>query len=631
MTFAHPGWFLWLLLLPLLTGVAIVVSRQNRKRWHVFVSERLRPALLKRLPAWPLWLSFAFLLLSLALMLGALARPQADAGTRTEKTRGRNLLFVLDLSRSMRVTDVKPDRLAQAKAAIYEILESRPNDRAGVIGFAGTPYLFTPLTVDHNAVRETVGQLDETWIPTGGSNLTAALQLSVDTLKKTGVKQNALVVLSDGEEHEPGLAKAIAEAEKAGIYIFAIGVGTEDGDFVPSDQFSDGKLRDHRGNPVLSRLNPEVLRQVASETHGRFALAGSGADIPALVREGMAGMEEFELQGRQRKVYVEFYQWLLLPAVLCLMAAIFAGTRWRGIATGAAMLLVFMPHDVRAASTETISRQQLGKAFEAYRQSDFRTARSAYSGALLSKDPAVEANAHAGLGDTLFQLGWQSLAKEGETYGADPESPPNLEDFDKLVLAQLAKWKASNPPETGESEGFILFDDLIVNWTDAIRHFDSTLAHQPANSDVKHNRELVVRYLDRLRELLKDQSEQAQQQLPKPQPKSGQGKPEKQQPGDGGKGDEDQKGRQKPGEGPQGEQQGEKPDDGGEKKDDQGQGGDEKDDKDKKKNEGEQNDGGKPGETPEERARRILSEKSDVQKGPLGPGRFEPRRPEKDW
>jgi Ca-activated chloride channel family protein len=629
MTFAHPGWFLWLLLLPLLAGVAIVVSRQNRKQWHAFVAERLRPALLKRHRAWPLWLSFAFLLLSVALMLGALARPQADAGTRVEKTRGRNLLFVLDLSRSMRVTDVKPDRLAQAKAAIYEILESRPNDRTGVVGFAGTPYLFVPLTVDHNAVRETVAQLDETWIPTGGSNLTAALQMSVDTLKKTGVKQNALVVLSDGEEHEPGLSKAIAEAEKAGIYIFTIGVGTEDGDFVPGDNFSDGKLRDNRGNPVLSRLNPAVLRQIASETHGQFALAGSGADIPALVREGMAGLEEFELQGRQRKVYVEFYQWLLLPAVLCLMAAIFAGTRWRGIAAGAAMLVAFLPHDARAASTETISRQQLGKAFDAYRQNDFRTARSAYSGALLSKDPAVEANAHAGLGDTLFQLGWQSLSKEGEAYGSDPESPPNLEDFDKRVLAQLAKWMASDVPETGESEGFTLFDDLVVNWTDAIRHFDSALAFNPADSDVKHNRELVVRYLERLRELLKDQSEQAQQQLPKPQPKPGQGQGDpEEQPGGGGKGEEDQKGAQQPGEDPQGEGEKEQPGDGDEKKDDQGQNGDEKKDQ---KGEGEQDDGEKPGETPEERARRILSEKSDVQKGPLGPGRFEPRRPEKDW
>lgn len=628
MTFAHPGWFLWLLLLPLLAGLAIVVSRQNRKQWHAFVAERLRPALLKRHRAWPLWLSFAFLLLSLALMLGALARPQADAGTRVEKTRGRNLLFVLDLSRSMRVTDVKPDRLAQAKAAIYEILESRPNDRAGVIGFAGTPYLFVPLTVDHNAVRETVGQLDETWIPTGGSNLTAALRLSVDTLKKTGVKQNALVVLSDGEEHEPGLSKAIAEAEKTGIYIFTIGVGTEDGDFVPGDNFSDGKLRDNRGNPVLSRLNPEVLRQVASETHGRFALAGSGADIPALVREGMAGMEEFELQGRQRKVYVEFYQWLLLPAVLCLMAAIFAGTRWRGIATGAALLMIFMPQDARAASTETVARQQLGRAFEAYRQNDFRTARSAYSGALFSKDSAVEANAHAGLGDTLFQLGWQSLSKEGEAYGADPESAPNLEDFDKLVLAQLAKWMESTPPETGESAGFTLFEDLVVNWTDAIRHFDSALALQPANSDAKHNRALVVRYLERLRELLKDQSEQAQQQLPKPQPKPGEGEPDE-QPGGGGKGEEDQKGPQKPGEGPQGDKEEQKPGDEGEKKDDQGQGGGDKEKNDKDKED--QGEGEKPGETPEERARRILSEKSDVQKGPLGPGRFEPRRPEKDW
>jgi hypothetical protein len=161
---------------------------------------------------------------------------------------------------------------------------------------------------------------------------------------------------------------------------------------------------------------------------------------------------------------------------------------------------------------------------------------------------------------------------------------------------------------------------LIVNWTDAIRHFDSTLARQPANSDVRHNRELVVRYLKRLRELLKDQSEQAQQQLPQ----LGEGEPK---PQSGSNGDSKTPGQ--PGEGNQGGQQDPPPGDGGDQQDEQAPDAGERDDKDKPSDDGPEDE--KPGETPEERARRILGEKADLQKGPLSPGRFQPDRPEKDW
>ena len=618
MTFAHPAWFALLVLVPLLAAGAFAASRLRRHRWHVFAAERLRASLLKRGNPWPRRLSFTLLLGALALLLGALARPQGDAGTRTETTLGRNLLFALDLSRSMRTADVKPDRLAQAKAVLYEILDAQPNDRVGVVGFAGSPYLFSPLTVDHAAVRDTVATLDENSLPTGGSNLAAAIRLSIDTLKKTGQKHNALVLLSDGEELDSDLASVIGEAESAGIYVFAVGVGTTEGGFIPQANAFDGKYRDLYGNPVFSRLQPDGLRKIAAETHGRFATAGSGVNIPALVREGMAGLDAFELKGRERRVFVEFFQWLVLPAVIALMAAIVAGTRWRGFALVplAAAVLALAPQDTRAATAD--ARAALQGAFSAWRENDFCTAREGYSKALLSPDPAVEANAHAGLGGALFQLGWQSISEDGQPYGHDPEEKPDMDRFDKLVLARIAEWLRSPAPEGGESKGFSRFHSLLLDWTDAIRHFDSALAYNPGDADARHNRELTQRYLDRLQELLKDQQEQLQQQVPQPkqngkgdkQPKSGQGEGE---PQDGS------------GQGEQSEQ----PDKGGKEPQDQGEKPDDR--KNGKPDDGDKDDGAKPGETPEERARRILAEKADMQKGPLAPGRFVPRRPEKDW
>ena len=114
-------------------------------------------------------------------------------------------MIALDISKSMRVSDVKPDRLTQAKIVIYELLEAMPNERIGFIGFAGTPYVYAPLTIDHSAVREIVDQIDEKWAPLGGSDLAAAVHLATETLKKTGQKNNALVIISDGEKHEGDL------------------------------------------------------------------------------------------------------------------------------------------------------------------------------------------------------------------------------------------------------------------------------------------------------------------------------------------------------------------------------------------------------------------------------------------
>jgi len=658
MSFAHPTLLILLVLLPFLGAASVLVARLRGRRWQAFVADRLRGALIRKTPSFAQWLSLVFLLLALGLLIVAASGPRGDAGTSAEKVLGRNVLFALDLSRSMRVSDVKPDRLDQAKVLIYELMEAMPNDRMGLIGFAGTPYLFAPLTIDHGAVKETVGQLDETWIPTGGSDIVAALKLSIATLKKTGIRNNALILISDGEKHDGSLKEVLADAERSGVYIITIGVGTEEGDFVPSADFPEGKFLDPNGNPVISRMHPEILKSIAEETKGRYAVAGSGVDVPALAKSAMADLDQFELQGREKKVVVEFYQWPLGLAVISMLISILSATRWRTLAARAAMAATVAasvpsagaatPEQARSALTEgrhadavaafedlaknakkpeDEARYRLGEASAAYKSNDFRKAGSAYSGALLSDDPAVEVGGHLGMGSALFNLGWQSLG-DGKPY---PETaPPDLEAFDTMVEAELQKWMESEPPEAGESEGFNKFDALIVNWVDAIRHFDSAMKRQPGQADALQNRAVVVRYFDRLKELLEQEAEEAEKSMPQ-QPQQGQPGEGEPQPGEGDpkdKGEPNKDGKGQPGD--QGE--------GGDKKDPkEGEGGGQKDKKDPKEGEGEGEKSdqkpqkAKPGESPRERALRILGDNQDIQKGPLSPGTREFSRPEKDW
>jgi Ca-activated chloride channel family protein len=645
MYFAHPGWLALLILLPLIGVGAVLTSRLRSRQWTAFAAPRLREALLKRGGTLPRWLSLIFLLTASATVIVALARPQGDAGTKTEKTVGRNVMIALDISRSMRVTDVKPDRLSQAKVIIYELLEAMPNERMGLIAFAGTPYVHAPLTIDHSAVRETVEQVDENWAPLGGSDLANAVRLATETLKKTGQKNNALIILSDGEENDGNLEAMIAEAEESGVYIITIGVGTENGDYVPDPNSPGGKKQDRAGNAVISRLQTDVLRKLAEETKGKFTIAGSGLDIPAMVKSVVSGMDAFEMDGRERRISIEFYQWLMFPAVLFLMVSIVSGTRWKGIRMAVLLsggaLLTFPNAEASDATrakaeldakdyataresykklaekskfSETQARYHLGEATAAYRAQDYRNARTAYSQSLMSDDADVQTNAHMGMGNSLFQLGWKGLS--GEAYPTDPSSIPDLDRFDTIVKEAIAKLRESESPDQGDSGGFVKFESLITNWADAVRHYDSTLRLTPADHSAEQNRRMTMVYLKRLRELLKQEEEETERSMAQ----AGEGPPQEGEGGDDSQEGEGEGGERKPG----GKgKNGEEPKDGGGDKEDKKKDGKNGDEKEK--------EGENPNESPQERANRILKENADLEKGPQAPARREFRSAEKDW
>lgn len=641
MNFEHPIWFLAWIAVPILAVVSVLVGRFGKSRWDMLAAERLRGRLIRRQHPLPRWLALGLLLAAISAMIVSMARPQGDAGVKTEMTQGRNVMIALDLSRSMRVKDVNPDRLGQAKVLVYELLETLDSDRVGLIGFAGSASLYAPLTIDYAAVRETVEQIDEEWAERGGSDISAAIKLATQTLKETGQNNNALVLISDGEELAGDLDAIIADAERSGVIIFSIGVGTEDGGFVPHPDFSDG-LVDRDGNRVLSRLQPEVMRKLATETGGRYMIAGRGADIPGMIESAIQGMDAFEMEGGQTRVVVEFYQWALLPAILFLMGAVVAGTRWRGISAkvgaAAVVMLLISATDVRGdlltdarkafseerfdeardafrklaedkGNSDKAMKYRLGEGLAAYEAEDYRGARSAYSGALLSDEGEVLAGAHEGLGNTLFQLGWLGLS--GSSY-PEGENTPDMEMFETMVRDQLAKMAEADVPESGETNEFIRIDAIIVNWADAVRHYDSALEKNPGNLGPERNRKLALNYLIKLKEILEEEKEQAEANMP--------------QEGEG-------EGQLQPGEGEGGEEEAEAGEEGDEDQGDGGGGDEEEENGSGGEGDEEQEDqGDNPNESAEDRARRILGENADVEKGPLTPGgirRFNPT--EKDW
>lgn len=287
----------------------------------------------------------------------------------------------------------------------------------------------------------------------------------------------------------------------------------------------------------------------------------------------------------------------------------------------------------QSRSTDRRAALRLGQGLSAYRAEDYRGARAGYSDALLSSDTTVRQSAHHGLGNSLFQLGWIGLADA--PYPADPQGTPDLDAFDRIARERIAKMLDAPEPESGETDGYVRIRNTVLNWSDAARHYQSALELDPANDGVLANRRTTMVFLERLHEILMEERDETEQSIPMPSPGEGEPQPQPQsgeeeqepQPGESGESEKNEPQESENGDSPEdSESQGEQGEPDGESQEQQP----EKDDPTSDE-EGQEREPADPNETPEERARRILSENADVETGPLNPGRREFIPPAKDW
>ncbi len=178
-------------------------------------------------------LRFAFVLLGLALAITALAQPRWGYTYEDAKRKGLDLILAVDTSRSMLSNDVPPNRLQRVKLATQDLITELQGDRVGLIAFAGRAFLQAPLTIDYDAAVEAINDLDTNTIPEGGTNISEAIDLAVQTFGKSAIGNRAVIIFTDGEELSGDATKAAKAAADAGVRIFTVGVGTPEGSLIP--------------------------------------------------------------------------------------------------------------------------------------------------------------------------------------------------------------------------------------------------------------------------------------------------------------------------------------------------------------------------------------------------------------
>jgi Ca-activated chloride channel family protein len=331
MTFAHPNVLLLLALLPLAAWLAV---RQERRRQAALAAFG-DPALLAGLAPLPeprrRLLRYAIRLGALGLGLVALARPQLGERPATVARTGRDMLVVLDLSRSMNVADVAPTRLAAAKRIAAEIVSASPGDRVGFIVFGGSAFLQLPLTADRDAFNLFLQAASTDDIGDPSTDLGSALATAAKAFEHEGEHgAQAVLIVSDGESGEDDLDRPLDALKRRDIPVYAIGVGTPEGGPVPADtsEAPEPYHRDHIGRVVVSHLEERDLRRAAEATGGAYARA----DAPAAIREVSARLSRLAtrtISTHRATKRADRFQWPLGAAVAALAIEPMIGVRRR--------------------------------------------------------------------------------------------------------------------------------------------------------------------------------------------------------------------------------------------------------------------------------------------------------------
>lgn len=338
--FAEPSVLIWLWLIPGLWVLSWLMGRHQSSRLAKAVGSRLAPFLARSASPQKRRLKLVLQSCAIFFFVLAWARPQMGESKQEVKSEGVEIIFAVDVSESMMAEDVKPSRLEQVKVELARLVDLTPGNKTGILAFAGTAALLSPLTNDPAAIKMYLDSLSPASVSSQGTCFECALRAAESAFERGGIATDdsvkvtrVILIASDGEDHEPGALAAAEELAKKGVRIFTMAYGTERGGAIPVRDgmgYLRGYKKDRSGQTILSQVKGEALKALASAGQGTFVFASFGGDHTKQIAQDLDRLEKTEFDSNIATQYDEKFQIFLFLGLLFALLDLILGERRRG-------------------------------------------------------------------------------------------------------------------------------------------------------------------------------------------------------------------------------------------------------------------------------------------------------------
>jgi tetratricopeptide (TPR) repeat protein len=490
-----------LVLIPVMILMYWVASRKKKKSIAKIGDPDLVQLLLGQYNKASFFKKFVFIAIAMVMLILAIANPRLPSGAEKINRTGIDLMIAIDVSKSMLAQDIKPNRLDRAKQLMSRLIDKLGNNRIGIVIFAGKAYLQMPLTGDQAAAKMYLASASTESVPTQGTVIGDALKMCYASFNAKERKYKAVVLISDGEDHDEGAVETAQQMATEGVVINTIGIGSPGG--APIMDEATGQLKtDVEGNTVISRLNEAALSEIAKKGNGTYQLFTNTEEVVNNTASLLATMDQRTVTEDSLVNYKNFFQLFLGLALLFLLIELFTSEMKKnknGKLKPALTMLVLLAGTTAFAQGE---KAIIKEGNDAYKKADYPGATVSYA-KVMEKNPE-NVIAQYNLGNALYKSDKKEEA---------------LKAYDKAITQFT---KASDKSNAWHNIGVVYQNDKKL--PECIEAYKTALKLDPANEDARQNLQKALQQQKKEDEKKKkdnkdkDQQNKNKDQQPKPQP-----------------------------------------------------------------------------------------------------------------
>lgn len=317
MRFLHPNYLFILIPILMMLLFSFMKIRRQRKALKRFGDTELVKELMPDLSLRRKLTKDIILVCALSLLVLALARPQLGSKSEKVELEGVELMVCMDISNSMLSQDIEPSRLDRAKAIVSRMVDKLANNKIGLIYFAGEAYIQLPVTADFVSAKMFLNEASPELISDQGTVIGQAVELAIRSFSKDNKTKRAIIIITDGENHEGETMEAVARAKKEGILVNVIGLGSKEGGPIPLPE--GGYLTDESGQMVVTKLNEAMCKEIAQASGGVYIHASDVAGTVRSIEKSLDSLEKTKIEATRYAAYNEVYYYFLIPALMLLL------------------------------------------------------------------------------------------------------------------------------------------------------------------------------------------------------------------------------------------------------------------------------------------------------------------------